>query len=315
MENFDLDLIIKVCNLKYKEKMQQNEIARLLKLSTAKVTRILQKAFDLEIIKVNIVDIKNETTTLESDLEKKFGLRRVLLVREQDDANNENSMKKMIGQRIANYLLNIIEDKDCLGISHSSTVRECIYALPLKIQKKVDVVQMLGGSYNLTFEGLDATRELSDKFSVSPHIIYAPLFVDNSNIKKSILSDSSIKRTFEYFNNINIAIVGIGSFYPVGSSTIFRSGDLSKKEITELQKNNVAGDVFGHFFNSDGNFCRTSVEDRIITIPVENIMNIDYRMGAAAGTSKFNAIYSALSGKLISILATDEKTGRKLLSA
>jgi deoxyribonucleoside regulator len=315
MENLDLDLIIKVCNLKYKEKMQQNDIAKLLKLSTAKVTRILQKAFDLDIVQVNIVDIKNETSALESDLEKKFGLRRALLVREQANTDNESSMKKMIGQRIANYLLNIIKDKDCIGISHSSTVKECILALPLKIPKKVDVVQMLGGSYNLTFEGLDATRELSDKFSVSPHIIYAPLFVDNNKIKNGILSDSSIKKTFEYFNNINIAIVGIGSFYPVGSSTIFRSGDLSKKEILELQKNNVTGDIFGHFFNSEGDFCKTSVEDRIITIPIGNIMNIDCRIGVAAGASKFTAINSALQGKLVNILATDEKTGQKLLDA
>jgi len=311
MENFDLDLLIKVSNLKYKEKMQQQDIAKLLKLSTAKVTRMLQKAFELDLIKVHIIDPNNETSKLESDLEKKYGLRRVLLAKNHN--GSEDDIKKMIGQRVANYLTNILKDKDCIGTSHSSTVKECIQAMPMKITKKVEVVQILGGSYNLTFEGIDSTKELSDKLSVSPHILYAPLFVDNSDIKNAILSDSSIKRTFDYFNNINIAIVGIGSFYPIGSSTIFKSGGLLNKEIAELKNSSVAGDVFGHFFSSEGKFCRTSVESRIITIPFEYISNIDYRIGAAVGNGKFNAIYGAAKGNLVNILATDEKTGQRLL--
>ncbi|MCL4378914.1 MAG: hypothetical protein M1409_11185, partial [Actinobacteria bacterium] len=258
MENPDLDLITKVCNLKYKEKIHQKEIAKLLKLSTAKVTRLLQKAFELEIIQVNIADLKIETSKLESDLEKKYGLKRVLIVRSENSIIYE--IKKMIGQRTANYLLNILKDNDILGISHSSTVKEIIQALPIKIAKKVEVVQILGGSYNLTFEGLDQTKELSDKFGISPHIIYAPLFVDNGKIKNAILQDSSIKRTFEYFKNINIALVGIGSFYPIGSSTIFKSGNLSQKEISELKKRKVVGDIFGHFFDNNGNLCSTSIE-------------------------------------------------------
>ncbi len=313
MDNFDLDLIIKVCNLKYKEKIQQKEIAKLLKLSTAKVTRILQKAFDLEIINVTIADIANETSKLESDLEKKYKLKRVLIARNHH--NSDEEIKKLIGQRIANYLLNILKDKDCLGISHSSTVKECIEALPIKIAKKVEVVQILGGSYNLTFEGIDATKELSDRFDISPHIIYAPLFVDSSEIKNAILNDSSIKRTFDYFKNINISIVGVGSFYPIGSSTIFKSGILSKKEIKELKKAKVVGDIFGHFFDSDGHFCKTAIEERMISIPLSFIPNIEYRIGVAGGSGKFDAIRGALKGNLINILATDEKIGQMLLDA
>ena len=174
---------------------------------------------------------------------------------------------------------------------------------------------MLGGSYNLTFEGLDTTKDLSDKFGVSPHILYAPLFVDNSEIKNSILSDSSIKKTFDYFNNINIAIVGIGKFHPLGTSTIFKSGELTKKEIEELEKTEVVGDVFGHFFNSKGKFCKTSVEDRIITIPTEYISNIEYRIGVAGGDEKFVAIHGAVKNHVVNILATDDKTGQLLLDA
>jgi deoxyribonucleoside regulator len=312
MENYDLDILIKVCNLKYKEKIQQKEIAKLLKLSTAKVTRLLQKAFELDIVKVSINDLNLQITKLESDLEKKFQLRRVFISKSENETAED--IKKKIGQRIAGYLLTILNDRDCMGISHSSTIKEIIQSLPIQINKKVDVVQMLGGSYNMVFVGVDQTKELSDRFGVSPHILYAPLFVDNGRIKKAILQDSSIKESFKFFKNINIALVGIGSFYPLGSSTIFKSGSLSREEISELKEYKVTGDIYGHFFDADGNFCNTSIEKRMIAIPTEYIPKIELRIGVAGGLEKFNAIHSALKGKLINILATDEKTGEKLLS-
>lgn len=311
MENFDIDLIIKVCNLKYLEKKQQIDIAKILKLSPAKVTRILQRAFDMDIIKISIADNNMQITRLESELEKEFNLRRALIVK--SESKNENDIKKFIGQRLANYLLNILKGGEVLGISHSSTVSEVINSLPMKIPLKIKVVQLLGGSYHLTFEGMDFTKELSDKFGVFPNILYAPLFVDNKKVKKAILNDSSIKNTFSVFKKVNIAIVGIGSFYPIGNSTIYKSGNLTQLEIEELKHENVVGDIFGHFFNENGNFCKTSVEDRIISIPIEYIKPIEFRIGAAGGINKLKPIRSALKGGLINILATDEEVAENLL--
>jgi deoxyribonucleoside regulator len=313
MENYDLDILIKVCNLKYKEKIQQKEIAKQLKLSTAKVTRLLQKAFELDIAKVVVNDSNLPITKLESDLEKKFHLRRVFISKSENQ--DAEKIKKNIGQRIAGYLMAILKDRDCMGISQSSTIKEVIQSLPLHINKKVDVAQMLGGSYSTLFEGMDQTKELSDRFGVTPHILYAPLFVDNSRIKKAILQNSSIKESFDFFRNLNIALVGMGAFYPIGSSITFRSGNLTKEEIKELEEHNVAGDMYGYFLDKDGNFCNTSIEKRVITIPKEYIPRIELRIGVAGGLYKFDIIYAALKGKLINILATDEDTGQKLLSA
>jgi DNA-binding transcriptional regulator LsrR (DeoR family) len=158
------------------------------------------------------------------------------------------------------------------------------------------------------------TKELSDKFEVTPNILYAPLFVDNKKIKKAILSDSSIKNTFNIFKSMDITIVGIGSFYPLGDSTIFKSGNLSQTEMEELINANVIGDIYGHFFDRNGYFCDTSIEDRIISIPVRFINNTEYRIGVACGIKKYEAILGALKRKLINILATDKNVAEMLLS-
>ncbi|MHB1376525.1 MAG: sugar-binding transcriptional regulator [Candidatus Humimicrobiaceae bacterium] len=310
--NYDLDILLKVCNLKYKEKIPQKEIAKQLKLSTAKVSRLLQKAFELDIAKVIINDSNLKITKIEGELEKKYDLKRVLIAK--SDNRQPNESKRNIGQKLAGYLLTILKDKDYIGITHSSTIKEVIESLPIEINKNVNIVQMCGGSYNMHFAGLDQTKEFSDKFGVLPHTLFAPLVVDNSKIKNAIMQDSSLKLAFDYFKNINVALVGLGSFYPLYSSTIFRSAKLSEEEIEELKEQKVVGDIFGHFFNENGNFCDTSIEKRIITIPIEIINKIEFRICAAGGMEKLNAIHSALKGKLIDVLATDEIVGEKLFS-
>ncbi|MEE8325323.1 MAG: sugar-binding transcriptional regulator [Candidatus Humimicrobiaceae bacterium] len=313
MKDYDIDLITKVCNLRYREEKSQKEISELLKISQAKVSRLMKKALELGILKISIIDNKSELSGIESQLEKKFGLRRAIVA--QSGNYSEKELKLILGQKAANYMENIIKDNDVIGISHGSTVKEVISALPIRLPQKVDVVQILGGSYQLLFgnDGTDLTKDFSQRFNINPHILLAPLFVDNKKIRDAILEDSNIKVTLRMFKKINIAIVGIGTFYPILSSSIFKLGNLNRKEIRELRAKNVAGDVFGHFINGSGDFCETSVGDRVISITGPDIFKIDYRIGIAGGENKFKAIAGALKKKMVNIIVTDDRVAKLIL--
>lgn len=313
MKDYDIDLITKVCNLRYREEKSQKEISELLKISQAKVSRLMKKAFVLGILKISIIDNKSELSGIESQLEKKFGLRRAIVA--QSDNYSDKELKLILGQKAANYLENIIKDDDVIGISHGSTIREVISALPIRFPQKIEVVQILGGSYQLLFgnDGTDLTKDFSQKFNVNPHILLAPLFVDNKKIRDTILEDSNIKLTLKMFKKINIAIVGIGTFYPILSSSIFKLGNLNRKEIKELRTKKVVGDVFGHFIDSAGDFCKTSVGDRVISITGPDIFKIEYRIGIAGGENKFRAIMGALRKKIVNIIVTDDRVAKLIL--
>jgi deoxyribonucleoside regulator len=313
MKDYDLDLITKVSNLRYREDKSQKQISELLKISQAKVSRLIKKAFELGILKITIIDNKSEFSDIESQLEKRFSLRRAIVT--QSDNYSDDELKLIMGQKAANYLENIIKDGDVIGISHGSTVKEVISALPIRLPQKVEVVQILGGSYQLLFgnDGTDLTKDFSQKFNVNPHILLAPLFVDNKSIRDAILSDSSIKNTLKMFKKINIAIVGIGTFYPLNTSSIFKLGNLSRQEIKELRTKNVVGDIFGHFFDRNGNFCGTSVEDRVVSINNKDIFKTEYRIGIAGGVNKYKAITGALKKQIINIIVTDDKTAKLIL--
>lgn len=57
----------------------------------------------------------------------------------------------------------------------------------------------------------------------------------------------------------------------------------------------------------------TEVVDRTISIPFYQLHKVKYVIGVAASDEKVPAIYSALKGKLINVLITDESTGKELL--
>jgi DNA-binding transcriptional regulator LsrR (DeoR family) len=107
--------------------------------------------------------------------------------------------------------------------------------------------------------------------------------------------------------------VGIGTFYPILSSSIFKLGNLNRKEIKELRTKKVVGDVFGHFIDSAGDFCETSVGDRVISITGPDIFKIGYRIGIAGGENKFKAIMGALRKKIVNIIVTDDRVAKLIL--
>lgn len=244
------ELLIKIAKLKFIESKQQKEIAELLKISQVEVSRLLNKAIGLGLIKFKVEDTSPEIRELESAIEKKYKTNRVILV--NAESTELNAITQKIGEKAADFLLNIISDNDLIGICQGTTVRETAKALPFVIKKQVDVVQIVGGSpYELLYgsDGMESTKIFTEKFNIkNPKILYAPLFVDNSFIREAILSDSGIKRTMQYFKSINLVLTGIGAFNKELNSNLFKLGRLSKKEEKRTCKKKSSRRYFCTFF-------------------------------------------------------------------
>lgn len=309
------ELLVKIAKLKFIELKQQKEIAETLKISQVKVSRLLNKAISMGLIKFKIEELSPEISEMERAIEKKYKMNRVILVKAE--TNNLNTLTQKIGEKAADFLLTIISDNDLIGICQGATVRETVKALPIVIKKQIDVVQILGGSpYELLYgsDGMESTKIFTEKFNIKdPKILYAPLFVDNNFIREAIISDSGIKRTMQYFKSIDLVLVGIGAFNKELNSNLFKLGKLNKDEVKELERKKVVGDIFAHFFDSDGKFVECAVDNRTITISAEDFMKIKYRLAVACGIHKSYAIHSALKGQIVNYLVTDTAVGEKLI--
>jgi DNA-binding transcriptional regulator LsrR (DeoR family) len=310
---YNLKLMVKVANLYYKDNLTQENISKKLKVSKYQVNRILKKALTSGIVQINIIDPTDNISSLEDKLEKRFNLKRAVVV--ENDGLSDIELKSKLGAAAANYLLEIIKDRDVIGVAWGTTINEVINHLPSRINKNVEVIQITGGSHQLSINlnCHDITRRFAKIFGVEPHLLYAPAILDSKELYGLLLKEKSIKQTFDYFGKITIALVGIGSMYPRIISTLINTGHIGEEDLISLKKHYAVGDVFSYFFDMDGKICNSTLQGRVFAMPVELLLKVPYSIGVAGGKLKAEAILGALRGKYINILITDNLAAEKIL--
>jgi deoxyribonucleoside regulator len=274
-------------------------------IKTMVVNRILKRALGSGIVQINIIDPTTNISNLEEKLEKKFNLKRAIVV--DNLGLSEIELKSKLGQAAVKYLLEVIKDGDIIGISWGTTINEVINYLPSKINKSVEVVQITGGSHQLSvnLNCHDITRRFALKFGVEPHLLYAPAIVDSKEVHDLLINETSIKETSKYFNKLTIAIVGIGAMYPKIISTLIKTGHIGKDDLV--------GDVYSHFFNKNGRICDSNLTGRLTGMPVGDLLKVPYSVGIAGGKLKAEAILGAIRGNYINIVITDSNAAEKIL--
>lgn len=105
------------------------------------------------------------------------------------------------------------------------------------VDKSVEVVQITGGSHELSIDlnCHDITMRFASKFCVQPHLLYAPAMVSSKKMHDLLVNEDSIKRTFEYFSKLTIAIVEIGAIYPKTISTLVKTGHINSDDLETLK--------------------------------------------------------------------------------
>ena len=115
------------------------------------------------------------------------------------------------------------------------------------------------------------------------------------------------------FDKVNIAVNGIGVFYPETTTVLARPDYLPPEDLKELREKGVVGDIAIRFFDKDGKECDTSLKDRTLSIDLEVFKKIPNKVTLASGVQKAYAVLSAVKGGLVDTLIVDSNLGTRLL--
>ncbi len=309
----DYLLKVKISKLYYQQNLSKIEIGKNLRISRFKVARLLETAVEEGIVTINIKEPENAYIDLENKLEERFKIFRTYVV---DSSSDYNLTKKNLGKAAANCLTDMVCDGDIIGIAWGTTIYEMIKVLPPQIDRKnITVVQLTGGLNQIEtrYNAIELSSRLTKIFNANCYQLYAPAIVDSIQTKKLLFRDSSIKRTLEMFNKVNIAVVGIGSVSPKPSTLLYKEGFLKEKDIRNIVINCATGDINTYFYDVEGNNCKSELENRAVGMNIEQLKRVRYVIGVAGGEFKANAIHAALKGKIVNILVTDYETAKILL--
>jgi deoxyribonucleoside regulator len=306
----EMALLVEAARLYYQHDFSQQQIAQRLGVSRPGVSRLLQRAREQGIVRIEIKDPLEKGTQIESALREKYGLKKVIVIPPDE---RSSYIKKQLGQATVGYLDTLVRDNMILGVSWGTTMQEVARALkPHKI-KNLIVVQLNGGVSKAAYDthASEIAQNIGLKFQAVPYLLPLPAIVDSPELKNSIISDKNIARALKFANESEIAVYTIGLFNT--DSVLVKADYFEEEEIKELMRKEAIGDICSRIIDKNGQICSKSLDARTIGIELKNLAAKKHAIAVAGGAEKLPAIRAALKGKWLNSLITDEWIAEELI--
>ncbi|HVN53165.1 MAG TPA: sugar-binding transcriptional regulator [Anaerolineaceae bacterium] len=309
----EVKLMVHAARLYYENDLTQEMIASRMNLTRQKVSRLLIEARAQGIVRIKIYDPFTTDQGLAENLKTLFGLREVILIAGEGLENDQ--IRSGIGLAAAQYLQNIFQDGQRVGIGWGRTLFAAISSLNSPLHKQIQVVPLIGGIGNLPpfFQVNDLARRLAESFGGTYHSLYAPAFIEDQAVLNSLMRTDEITRTIELWKCLDIAVVGVGHVEFQQISSMFFAEHISPPMLADLEANGVVGDICARFFDGAGRHISSGTG--VIGMNLEQLKAVPEVIAIAGGMEKVRAIYGALQGGYIKTLVTDTVTASAILAA
>ena len=157
----------------------------------------------------------------------------------------------------------------------------------------------------------DTLTRLADLTQARHYPIPLPHVAASAAERKLLLSITPVQNVHALAARADLTLVGVGQMDAKAQQ--FIDGFISREELLELMRAGAVGEVVGWAYDGKGRPLKVGTNTRITAVPLKPA---DGRLvvGVAVGPAKVPAIHSALFGRLVSGLITDEATAAALLA-
>src|SRR5262245_43488666 len=307
--------------LYYRQGKSQKDIATSLGVSAATVSRLLKRAFDDGLVRVELDLPRREQ--LEAGLVERFGLRDAVVV----PAGGRGDVKEELGTAAAAYFEKIAANGLRIGLSCGFTLYQTIRQLHERRFRDLALYPLSG----------ESTLELVDLFpntlvgmmaaKYRPHVRAHALPVqhlsslrDIERERRRLLRDPEVRRIYERAQDVDIALVGIGLIGEgtPGFCSLAESYGVSVERLRQL---GVVGEINYQPFDAHGAVVDQpelrALMRRILSVEAQRLQALSRRedrhvVAVAGGRPKIAAILGALRGRFMSVLVTGEEFAEAL---
>jgi len=303
--------LLHVARRYYLDEVDQTVIAREVNVSRSTVSRMLRRARELQIVRIEVGHSVERTSVLEDRLRAEFGLRRAWVVEPADDQERLAAVAALA----AEVLPKIIERDSVVAISNGTTLSAVVSAMAPHPRVDSCIVQMIGslGSGNHLIDGPDLCRRLADLFRGTYRAMPAPLITRSARMAAALRKETTVATTLALATRPDLAIVGIGTVDDHGSGRIF-DGWMTPQITRELRAAGAVGHIAGHHFDATGRHVESALCDRTLGVALERLHSIPLVVGVVTGPEKVQATIGALRGGHVSGLIIDASTATAVLA-
>ena len=304
-------LMIRVAIMKYKLGYTQREIAERMDIAPMTVSRLLDRARKSEIVQINVRTPIENNWEQEKELIDKYPLKKAVVFRNKYGEDP----KELLSRAAAYYLDFFINQGDIVGISAGRTMAGVIPHMQLssiRQTKNLTVVQIEGGfTTSERFSPVSILQEFINHLGVKGYFYHLPIYAQSLEAHEALSAHAVIDPIQEMWRKCSIILAAVGVS---GEESIYRIANmLTKSEMIGLLRSGAVGSIFGRWYDADGHFLNSEINDRVFGIPIEVVKRTPRRILISAGVDKTQAIRGAMYTELCDILITEEITSSKLL--
>ena len=296
------NLLAQVGALYYLDGLTQAEIARRLRLSRPKVSRLLCAARDEGIVRIVVKPPRDVLAMLETELEQRFELREVRVAPLASGRSPEWA-RRQIGAAAAADFSRSTRSGHAVGLAGGVLIASMIDAARPMATSDVRVVQGLGWESAASSQRtlMDLVRELAHRIEGAASVLPAPSVVASDAVRRELEADPHIGDTLEKLGRLDTLYVELASSKSdVVNSTPAEAGSLP------------VGHIALRHFDRAGRLLGASADGHVLGITVEQIRRARHVVALAHSPANAHAIVAALRTRLIDTLITDELTARAI---
>ena len=303
---------VKIAKLYYEGNLTQQEIARLLGLSRIKVHRTLTQAKDLGIVEIKIhAPVDADLIEQEHQLILRFGLRDALVV----PATAEHEpIYDNLAEGAARWLASKLEPGIRVGLGMGRTISHTPRFFSVSSQVECFFTEVVGGALENSggIAKYNVTSKLAEIAGGRAEMLYAPSLVSSPELHQSLISEPAVADALERARRCDIVLQSVGT---VDETAILYVEDrITLEDVHSLQTSGAVGDALGHYFDANGDYVSTFLDDRVIGLGLDDLKRIPWSAVVAGGQEKQKVVQAALQGGFFNVLITDTDTAAYLLN-
>ena len=286
--------------------MSQKEIVDRLSVSRPWVSKLLKRAKETGVVRIEINSPLAGNPEIESRIRAQYHINNITVIKPLVEHDYTN-----ISVAAAGYLISHVKNTDVIGVSWGMSIAHMIEHVVDMNLPGVNIVPIVGGAGS-DAECLSNTNvtNLSGALGAECMLLHANACCSDMEERRILMSNQRVKEIIDLGEKADIALLGIGD---LENSRILSGQYVSDTDLQQIRDQEVVGDIAFRFLTKDGEIADIDFNKRVIGCDLKKIsLNAREVIAIAYGTEKAEVIKAALKSGLITTLFTDLDTAELL---
>lgn len=304
--------VIQVAWMYYHDGRNQQEIAAALGISRATVVNYLQEAREKGLIRITLAAPAFTTHRLAVALCDRFGLAGAYVIPDEGAGQEEAFLRVVRGAAL--WLPDLIGAGDRLGVAWGRTVYELAEVVEARPVENLTVLQLVGSMatpYGFTAEA--CSTRLAQRLGARCINLHAPAILSRAELAGELRREPILKAQLDQLQTVNKLLFSVGT--ATAESHVVLSGLATAEDLAWHVARGAVGVICGRFIDAEGRQMPGPMEDRMIGIPLPQLVGLEMGILVTPGLDKVAATRAAIRGGYVTHLVTGTSVAEALLAA